>query len=530
MAINAEVRINAKDNTRQAFAAVKRNIEGVEHSLRHFKTELFAIVGVAGLGALMESALESGAEIEKLSKKLGASTEALSQFKHVAELSHVSFESLTKGWQFLEKNVAAASKGLGTARTAFESLGLSASRLKQLRPEDQFEILADAFTQVHNASDRTRLAMQIFGKAGAEMIPVMTGGSAAIRAAREEADRLGLTLNETAAHHLAGAHEAMVRLKSAVAGAANTLAVGLGPSLAWIANLLSVSLPPMVHLSVLAFIRFKETVALAISTVLAALENLYGAVGHLPGVLGEPFREASRAAKAFRDNMFEAVSGYEKEITHLNALDTSRRQAIQHTAQTYAELYDPALNSMRVYQKKFTQHQSAMDQATRQALKTQEKLAEEQTQKISGILSGGLLAGMEEGLKGMVSSFKNALKVMASEAAAAELTRGLLGGFTGFSVNKAPSFLSTVMGSLFGGFKASGGPVTAGKGYIVGERGPEYFMPRQHGEIIPHHALKVSSPPTIIMHIHTPDAPSFQHSRGQITRGLTLALQQAGLR
>lgn len=60
----------------------------MEHSLRHFKTALFAILGVAGLGALMESALESGAEIEKLSKKLGASTEALSQFKHVAELSH----------------------------------------------------------------------------------------------------------------------------------------------------------------------------------------------------------------------------------------------------------------------------------------------------------------------------------------------------------------------------------------------------------------------------------------------------------
>ena len=44
MAVNAKVYINAKDNTRQAFATVKRNIEGVEHSLRHFKTALFAIV------------------------------------------------------------------------------------------------------------------------------------------------------------------------------------------------------------------------------------------------------------------------------------------------------------------------------------------------------------------------------------------------------------------------------------------------------------------------------------------------------
>jgi phage-related minor tail protein len=34
-----------------------------------------------------------------------------------------------------------------------------------------------------------------------------------------------------------------------------------------------------------------------------------------------------------------------------------------------------------------------------------------------------------------------------------------------------------------------GGPVTAGSPYIVGERGPELFVPSQGGGIVPNHAM-----------------------------------------
>lgn len=58
---------------------------------------------------------------------------------------------------------------------------------------------------------------------------------------------------------------------------------------------------------------------------------------------------------------------------------------------------------------------------------------------------------------------------------------GSSGGGGGGFLEIAGSFL----GSLFGGARADGGPVEAGRGYVVGERGPEWFMPRQSGQIIP---------------------------------------------
>jgi len=41
----------------------------------------------------------------------------------------------------------------------------------------------------------------------------------------------------------------------------------------------------------------------------------------------------------------------------------------------------------------------------------------------------------------------------------------------------------------FGGGRAHGGPVWPGQPFLVGERGPELFMPKVPGTIVPNHAL-----------------------------------------
>lgn len=45
------------------------------------------------------------------------------------------------------------------------------------------------------------------------------------------------------------------------------------------------------------------------------------------------------------------------------------------------------------------------------------------------------------------------------------------------------------IGALFGGFRADGGPMAAGRAYMVGERGPEVVVPGQASMVIPNHAL-----------------------------------------
>lgn len=55
--------------------------------------------------------------------------------------------------------------------------------------------------------------------------------------------------------------------------------------------------------------------------------------------------------------------------------------------------------------------------------------------------------------------------------------------------NPVTKFIGGAFDTVFGGGKAMGGPVNAGTSYVVGERGPELFMPNRSGTIIPNNKL-----------------------------------------
>ena len=56
--------------------------------------------------------------------------------------------------------------------------------------------------------------------------------------------------------------------------------------------------------------------------------------------------------------------------------------------------------------------------------------------------------------------------------------------FTSY-ILKSAGFSPESLGNIFGGGRATGGPVTAGVVYRVNEREPEFFKPRQSGEVVP---------------------------------------------
>jgi hypothetical protein len=55
--------------------------------------------------------------------------------------------------------------------------------------------------------------------------------------------------------------------------------------------------------------------------------------------------------------------------------------------------------------------------------------------------------------------------------------------------NAAVKGISNLVSSVFGGFRANGGSVSAGTPYVVGERGAELFVPKSNGMIVPNNAL-----------------------------------------
>lgn len=65
-------------------------------------------------------------------------------------------------------------------------------------------------------------------------------------------------------------------------------------------------------------------------------------------------------------------------------------------------------------------------------------------------------------------------------------------------------FFTNILGSFFGGARAIGGPVAAGVPYLVGERGPELFLPRRSGVVIPNDDLASAGAPNINITVNVP--------------------------
>lgn len=77
-----------------------------------------------------------------------------------------------------------------------------------------------------------------------------------------------------------------------------------------------------------------------------------------------------------------------------------------------------------------------------------------------------------------------------------------------------------------GGARAGGGPVSAGMPYLVGERGPEMFVPAGAGQIVPPAGPRGQPGPVIHFHVTAADAESFRRSEAQVTAMLARAVRR----
>jgi len=115
--------------------------------------------------------------------------------------------------------------------------------------------------------------------------------------------------------------------------------------------------------------------------------------------------------------------------------------------------------------------------------------------------------------------------VVTGKASFADLATSVLASLERLAVQQfvtppLESALSQIVSSVLplAGARASGGPVEAGSAYLVGENGPELFVPQTSGAISP------STRPSITLNVQARDANSFLKSETQLAAMLSRAL------
>lgn len=209
-------------------------------TLKRVGAGIATFVGINGLAGMTRAVIDEADQIGKLSERLGISTEALSQFEHVANLSGVSFSTLTTGLQRMTRRIAEVGEfGKGAAKDALDQLGLSAKELIKLAPEDQYEKIADALNGLENQSLKVALAMKIFDTEGVSLLQTMGRGAQGIRDMRMEADKLGQTLSKDQTDAAAKANDAFARLDGSMKGLRRSFGIALAGPIADVVTVLA---------------------------------------------------------------------------------------------------------------------------------------------------------------------------------------------------------------------------------------------------------------------------------------------------
>lgn len=195
--------------------------------------------GVMGAGAAITAPLiaaartfaESGSAMKDMSDRTGVAVAALSELKYAAGLSGATVEDLEGGIRKMQKSIAEAAGGNQEAAASFAALGLSAGRLLRLPGEDQLMLIAEALDRVPDPASRAALAMDVLGKGGTSLLPMMQGGAAGLAALRAEAQRLGLVMSAESAESADQLGDAFDRLGMATGSLWKTLGSAVAPAL-----------------------------------------------------------------------------------------------------------------------------------------------------------------------------------------------------------------------------------------------------------------------------------------------------------
>ena len=208
------------------------------------------------------------------------------------------------------------------------------------------------------------------------------------------------------------------------------------------------------------------------------------------------FAEQDEAKRLYQETL-TPLEAYNAAVAHLNDL---RRDGLI-TSETYARAVSKEGDEFRAAEKRLRELGSQTDEFSRQA-----------AENIQDSLGRGLSDALDGNFKDIGKSFLKMLRDMVAQAAAARISRAMFGdlvkggegnGIFGQLLRAAGGALLGGGGSTPGlsnateiiaptglaGARADGGPVAAGKAYLVGERGHEVFVPKSDGTIVPNHEL-----------------------------------------
>ena len=515
--------INAKDKTKRAFSSLKRGLKGVSKAIFNMKTGLAAVAGVTGLGLLIRNSLNSIDKLGKLSRQVFISTERLGAFRLSAELGGTSLEAFAKGVRTMAVGINDwLVKGTGIAQDAFIQLGITQDDLREANGDlfKQFQLVADALRKMEDGTDKTAAAYKLFGGRNIELLTAIENGTMGMEEQFKVAQRLGLVMSKDVVGTVEQANDSMAMMKLALVGLTQQFSAALAPAILRASNNIREKFLHWIektHGSVTNFgnyladelienmFSFAEVmihVGTAVTNTAIAFGNLGIAAMNVVSLFRpSKWKDDFEAFNSFIGVNAESVHKLKKlyeEVTNLehpviaNAKElTEARNKIEAQENT---IRDQKLKKEKeINDKLFALEKDRFDRilkANKAKNEEDKKLREEATADIRTNLEGTLTI--------LSGHSKKAFKMLQAQKIGEAIINTYSAVLKAFATYPPPlSYLAAGSALTFGmaqvqqiraqkfTARRQGGLVSENKPYMVGEGGPETFIPNSSGYIAP---------------------------------------------
>ena len=185
---------------RKANGVVKQNAAGMSDSLKDLRNQFTALLPAISMVALVEfgrRAFEAADHINDLAQRIGIAGSTLSALNIPLRQGGSNLDEFSGAMTRLNNMIGEAAKGTNEeAVKAFDALGLSVRKLKQLSPEQQFYAVADALARVKDQGKLTESGMNLFGRSFATLIPLLLQAAGNMGAFVQKQKDLGNALTD----------------------------------------------------------------------------------------------------------------------------------------------------------------------------------------------------------------------------------------------------------------------------------------------------------------------------------------------
>lgn len=371
---------------RQDMNQAKGVVDGGFASMRNAANTLKGALGglvaglsVAAFGNWIKSAINAADETSKLASRVGIAVE------EVAGLQ-LAFNLAGAGGNVMQTSLAKLANEADKNNSAFERLGIQTRNTDgTLRSTSQIlRDVSDRFANMDDGAQKTALAINLFGRAGAELIPLLNSGSDGLDDMDRMARKLGLTISEDTAKQAELFNDTLELVQTGLQGIATRVAAEMLPSLT---NLASAFLGAMTEGDRLKNIAAILSTALkALFTVFIGLIEIVNTVITAFGALGSAFMAIARGDfAAARDIVLDAGK----------KIGDGWKNAQEVVSQAWSDTADSSITNAAVIVGASNQTIIASDEEIKAAKKRQEEYAKlsDSIDKQIAMVEGEIAAG-----------------------------------------------------------------------------------------------------------------------------------------